>query len=129
MMRMRVRGVFLLVIIVIFACAVTGTMIWKWKYEDHKAQSDMDQIVAMDAGTADMAIKVLPMVMRYDRLSKANPPDSVQMDAVAMQIVQVFPEFKIPADGAGIKLIPTEKMLYMLRYWLRNQGVTIPARP
>ena len=128
-MRLRVRGIFLLVKIVVFACAITGMMIWKWKYEESKAQSDMQQLVEMDADTAGHALTVLPLVMRYDRLSKANPQDSLQMDAVAQQVVTIFPEFRAPSSGPGIKLVPTEKMLYMLRYWTRNQDVTVPARP
>jgi flagellar basal body-associated protein FliL len=128
-LRLRVRGIFLLVIIVVFACAITGTMIWRWKYEDSKAQSDIDQLIEMDADTAGHALTALPLVMRYDRLSKTNPQDTPQMDAVAQQIVTIFPEFRAPAGGPGIKLVPTEKMLYMLRYWTRNQDVTVPARP
>jgi len=128
-MRLRVRGIFLLVIIMVFACAVTGTMVWRWKYEDSKAQSDMDQIIAMDADYASHALQALPLVMQYDRLSKANPQGSPQMDAVAQQIVKVFPEFRDPSSGATLKLVPTEKMLYMLRYWTRNQDVTVPPRP
>jgi len=128
MMRLRVRGLFLLVIIIVFACAITGTMIWKWKYEDSKAQSDIDQLVQMDADTTSNAILALPLVMQYDKLSKANPQGCPQMDSVAQQIVTIFPEFKV-SEGPGIKLVPTEKMLYMLRYWMRNQGVSVPARP
>jgi hypothetical protein len=128
MMRLRVRGLFLLVIIVVFACAITGTMIWKWRYEDSKAQSDIEQLVQMDAGTTNSAIQALPLVMKYDKLSKANPQGCPQMDTLAQQVVSIFPEFRAP-DGPGIKLVPTEKMLYMLRYWMRNQGITVPARP
>ena len=128
-MRLRVRGIFLLVIIMVFACAVTGTMIWRLKYEDSKAQSDIDQIIAMDADYAAHALQALPLVMQYDRLSKANPQGSPQMDAVAQQVVKIFPEFRDPSSGATLKLVPTEKMLYMLRYWTRNKDVTVPPRP
>ena len=129
MMRLRVRGLFLLVIIVVFACAITGTMIWKWKYEDSKAQADVDQLVQMDADSTGQAIQVLPLVMKYDKLNKSNPQGCPQMDALAQQVVAIFPEFRAPSDGLRIKLVPTEKMLYMLRYWMRNQGVSVPARP
>ena len=59
-MRLRVRGVFLLVIILVVACAFTGVMIWKWRYEDSKAQADVNQLVQMDAGTTSLAIQALP---------------------------------------------------------------------
>jgi len=116
-MRLRVRGVFLLIVIVAFACAVTGTMIWKWKYEDRKAQADWEDMRAMDDVSVALATKVMPLVVKYDQLSKQYPQGSPDTDALARQIASAFPQFKLQSDTPGTNLIPVSRMEYMLHYW------------
>jgi len=119
-LRLRLKGWVALVVICSLATLIAGAMITRWKYEDSKEQQAWEEVLQADQELAIKAQQTLPLVERYDALQKVHPEGSPEADAVAQQILGMFPWFKAPDAGQTMKLIPVKRMRVQLAGYIRR---------
>jgi hypothetical protein len=119
-MRLRMKGVVPIVIIVALVVLIAGSMLFKVKYEDSREQAAWDAVLQADQRTAAQARQALPLVAKYEELTKAAAPGSQEVQSVAQQIVELFPQFRAPAEGSAVLLIPPEKMKRLLTHYAQR---------
>jgi type II secretory pathway pseudopilin PulG len=119
-LRLRIKGWVVITVICVLATMIAGAMIARVKYEDKKEQQAWEEVVLADQELAVKAEQALPTVERYDVLIRQHPEGSPEADALAQQIVDLFPWFRDPNSGQAARLIPVKRMKVLLTGYVRR---------
>lgn len=119
-MRLRIKGVIPLLIALALIVAIAGAMIHRVRYEDLQDQKAWEEVLEADRETAARAVKALPLVDEYERLTADGGASSPASEEVASEILDLFPEFRAPDARQGASMIPCDRMRAVLNGYARR---------